>query len=253
MTNLYDRRFYEGQRTGSRRSAEAVVPVIMRLIKPRSVCDVGCGLGTWLGVFRQHGAETILGIDGAHVAPELLQIPSREFLAMDLAQPLDLDRSFDLAVSLEVAEHLPAQIAPAFVRSLARLAPIVLFSAAVPGQGGTGHVNEQWQDYWANLFEAEGFLPIDAIRPKIWNDDKVEWFYRQNMLLYCRRSALANFPELAAVGLASMVSVLHPRFAANLNVADNSCLSEAMRALPRLLVRAIANRLKRRTDFRSEP
>src|SRR5215469_304150 len=168
MTQLYDRRFYDVQSVGSRRSAGAVVPLVMRLLAPVSVCDVGCGIGTWLSVFQEHGVRSILGIDGAHVALEMLQIPPDDFRTSDLALPLELDRRFDLAISLEVAEHLPEASAAGFVKSLTAIAPVVLFSAAVPGQGGTGHINEQWQDYWADLFAREGFVPVDAIRPAIW-------------------------------------------------------------------------------------
>jgi SAM-dependent methyltransferase len=247
MRPLYDRRFYDVQSVGSRRSASVVVPLVMRLVAPISVCDVGCGVGTWLGVFREHGVMSALGVDGAHVALEMLQIPHADFVAKDLTLPLKLDRRFDLAVSLEVAEHLPERSAAGFVQSLTGMAPIVLFSAAVPGQGGTGHINEQWQDYWAALFAKEGFIPLDPIRPAIWTDSAVEWYYRQNILLYCRATELSGYPGLAAYGPARMISVLHPRYVAGLNVAKDSCLSEAVKALPTLATRAIKNRVASRS------
>ena len=113
-----------------------MVPLVLQLLPVRSVVDVGCGDGSWLVVFRKLGVKEILGIDGEYVDPGLLQIPQDCFQAFDLAKPFSLGRVFDLAVSLEVAEHLPAECAPGFVECLTRLAPSVLFSAAIPFQGG---------------------------------------------------------------------------------------------------------------------
>jgi SAM-dependent methyltransferase len=136
MSTPYDKEYYLGLREGSRRSAEVIVPLVCGWIHPVSVVDVGCGDGTWLSVFRQHGVREILGIDREYVTGEILQIPEEEFLRHDLRVPLSMDRVFDLVVSLEVAEHLPAEFAETFVDSLARLGPAILFSAAVPFQGG---------------------------------------------------------------------------------------------------------------------
>src|SRR5438552_2146277 len=157
----YTKNFYEEMRNGSVRSAEVVVPLVLQLVPVRSVSDVGCGDGSWLSVFRRHGVDDIIGIDGDYVEAELLQIPQDRFRAVDLAKPFSLGRVFDLAVCLEVAEHLPPDCASGFVKSLARLAPVVLFSAAIPKQGGNHHTNEQWPDYWAKLFGEHGFLPVD--------------------------------------------------------------------------------------------
>ena len=96
----------ETQRESGRRSARRVVPLVLELIHPRSVVDVGCGVGTWLSVFREHGVEDVRGIDIEGVAG-LLEIPLDQFLAHDLTRPIEPDRQFDLVVCLEVAEHLP--------------------------------------------------------------------------------------------------------------------------------------------------
>src|SRR5205085_11975533 len=106
------------------------------------------------------------------------------FRAIDLREPFELPRTFDLAVSLEVAEHLPASSASAFVESLTRLAPAVLFSAAVPHQGGWNHLNEQWPQYWAEIFARHGFFPVDCLRERFWDRPNVRWWYAQNMVLY---------------------------------------------------------------------
>ena len=178
--------FFDTIRGGSRRSAQAVVPIVLQLIRPKSVIDVGCGDGTWLSVFRERGVSDIVGLDGDYVDPGLLQIQHDQFRATDLSSPFGLPRTFDLAVSLEVAEHLPPQSAEGFVDCLTQLAPVVLFSAAIPLQGGTQHLNEQWPDYWVTLFKTHDYLPIDCIRGRIWGNEQVEWYYAQNTLIFAR-------------------------------------------------------------------
>jgi SAM-dependent methyltransferase len=192
----YTDAYYESLREGARRSARVVVPLVVRLVRPRDVVDVGCGQGTWLTVFREHGVEDVWGIDGDYVDRGRLEIPRERFLSRDLTRPLHPGRSFDLAVSLEVAEHLPADCAEAFVASLTALAPVVLFSAAAPYQGGQNHVNEQWPAYWAELFAARGYVPIDCLRRRLWDDERVEWWYAQNMLLFAERVSLESLPLL---------------------------------------------------------
>ena len=196
--DCYSRSYYEGLQSGSLRSAEVVAPLVLGLISARSVVDVGCGVGAWLAAFQKSGVDDIWGIDGDYVDASILQIPRSRFQGADLSKPLVLNRTFDLAISLEVAEHLPPDCAARFVDSLTRLAPVVLFSAAIPFQGGNHHVNEQWPDFWAALFEAHKYLAIDCIRKRIWENEAVEWWYAQNTLLFVRADALESHPALQA-------------------------------------------------------
>ena len=210
----YTAEFYRTHREGSRRSAEAIVPIVLNLIEPASVVDVGCGVGMWLSVFARHGIDDVWGVDGAHVDPALLQIPPGRFQAADLRQPIQLGRRFDLVVSVEVAEHLPADCATAFVDSLVALGPVVLFSAAIPHQGGVGHVNEQWPEYWAARFQEHGFVAIDVVRPRVWRDESVEWWYAQNTVLYAERERVEREPRLRAAHQATAegpLALVHPR------------------------------------------
>lgn len=107
-------------------------------------------------------------------------------MARDLTQPLTVDRAFDLAVCLEVAEHLPSTRAPGLVADLTSMAPCVLFSAAIPGPTGTHHINSQYVPYWVELFRACGYEVIDAIRPTILGNDSVEWFYQQDIVMFAK-------------------------------------------------------------------
>jgi SAM-dependent methyltransferase len=210
----YTEQFYQHQKEGSKRSAREIVPLVLRLIQPRHVIDVGCGIGTWLSVFRELGCEDILGVDGEYVDKRLLQIPAEKFLTYDLTKPLRLNRQFDLVVSLEVAEHLPAACAETFVDSLTRLGPVLLFSAAIPFQGGTHHINEQWPDYWVRYFQARDFVVLDPIRKQVWDNQHVEYFYAQNILMFVRRDVLESHPILqkaAETTALAQLSMVHPQ------------------------------------------
>jgi SAM-dependent methyltransferase len=210
----YTRSFYENLRAGVVRSAEAIAPLAYNLFHPHSVVDVGCGDGTWLAVFQKLGAQEILGIDGDYVEHDLLQIPSTSFQPVDLTKPFDLGRTFDLAVSLEVAEHLPADCAPAFIESLTRLAPAILFSAAIPFQGGVHHVNEQWPDKWAALFRELNYVPVDCIRKRVWRNEAVDWWYAQNTLLFVKPTLLESNAALKAEAERTnlnQLGLVHPR------------------------------------------
>ena len=205
----YTADFYRTHRAGARRSAEVVVPIVIELVRPRSVVDVGCGVGAWLAVFRQHGIEDIVGMDGPHIERRLLEIPPERFRPADLREPIRLPRRFDLVVSVEVAEHLPPGRATTFVDSLTALGSVVLFSAAIPHQGGVEHLNEQWPDYWAERFERNGYVAIDVVRPRIWSDERVEWWYAQNTLLYVEREP--RLREAYEATRLHPLSVVHPR------------------------------------------
>jgi SAM-dependent methyltransferase len=198
LQSAYGPRFYDRHREGSASSARVVLPHVREWIRPASVVDVGCGSGTWLAAWQDLGVDDVLGVDGAHVrdaTPSALR-PGQLRIA-DLTRPLGLDRTFDLAMSLEVAEHLPPECADDFVASLVRLAPVVLFSAAIPFQGGTGHLNEQWPVWWARRFAAHGYRCVDALRPLLWGDARVAPWYAQNILLYVRADWVApnGFPD----------------------------------------------------------
>jgi len=186
MNSPYGSLFYKDHAPGSRRSAEHIVPMILELTNARSVVDVGCGVGTWLSVYAEKSLDDYMGLDGPWVDPKQLLISPKYFQATNLSQPPALSRRFDLAQSLEVAEHLQDTHAKAFVAFLARLSDVVVFSAAIPFQGGTDHVNEQWPGYWHELFADQGFAFYDAFRPRLWPNDSVQWWYAQNMFLYVK-------------------------------------------------------------------
>lgn len=197
--SAYDAAFFADHRAGAELSAGAVVPILRELLRFSSVADVGCGTGAWLNAFAQSGTTDYHGFDGHWALDAGLLIPADRFTPADLAHPPSPPRRFDLALCLEVAEHLPESAADDFVDFLTRLAPVVLFSAAIPGQGGTDHLNEQWPDYWWKRFSARGFVAVDALRTRLWHDQRVRWWYAQNTLLYVARDHFAEQPALASL------------------------------------------------------
>ena len=212
----YNAVFFQEMEKGSLASAEKVLPFVNDFIHPKNVIDVGCGTAVWLYVWeKKFGINDYLGIEGPYVQKEMIKVSLDKILFKDLKQPLRLERKFDLAMSLEVAEHLPASSASDFVKELTGLSDVILFSAAIPGQGGTYHINEQYPEYWANLFKEHHYVPVDCIRPNVWNDQSVEFWYRQNILLFIKEERLADYPSLSpylAATYPDYLSRIHPHF-----------------------------------------
>ena len=187
------------QRVGeSDYTAKTVFDLLEKVLPSlKSTVDIGCGTGTWLANFKKLGVPVVLGYDGKLLDLSLLEISRKSFICQDLTKPIVNPEKFDLAICLEVAEHLPEQSAKTLVDSLCSLSDFILFSAAIPGQGGLHHLNEQWQEYWVAQFENKGFVAFDYIRPRIWNDSKIQFWYKQNILIFAKseRSGELNEPE----------------------------------------------------------
>jgi len=172
-------------------SATVIVELLDQAIGPSSVVDVGCGPGIFVAEWIRHGVDDVWGLDGAPAAA-VYQAPSSTFRVVDLSQGIETDRRFDLAICLEVAEHLSSEHEELLVSSLVNLAPVVAFSAAPPGQGGVGHVNERWPAHWERLFAAHGYRSLDVIRGRLLETDDVAWYYRTNLFIYAREESVKS-------------------------------------------------------------
>jgi hypothetical protein len=180
-------------------TASYILSEILKILpKIDSAVDFGCGLGAWLAVLSKSGIAEIKGYDGNWIDKDKLEIPKECFTAVELDKIVVVNKRYDLAISIEVAEHLPDKSAKIFVETLTNASDIVLFSAAIPYQGGENHLNEQWQSYWYDLFNEFGYVGID-IRSLIWNDNRIGFIQRQNIMLYVKKDKIGkiNFPFIA--------------------------------------------------------
>lgn len=205
----YNSEFYKGLRAGSLRSAEALVPDIMNMVNPDSVLDLGCGIGTWLHVFKKNGVKKVHGYDGDYVHKSQLLIDESEFNSINLNKSFPAPTKVAFALSLEVAEHLQSDDADKFVDFLTNCADCIMFGAAIPLQGGTNHFNEQWQSYWIEKFESRGYFCSSYLRNLHWNNKSIEVWYKQNTLLFVRRNTkLAE--KFMAIETGQIYDVVHP-------------------------------------------
>ena len=187
MTTPYDSAFYAEHVNGSLAAARAVSSIVCMQGLPSSVIDLGCGVGTWLKAFEEQGSTRLVGVDGPWVDREAFLCATGTLYAKDLREPVEGLGIFDLAMSLETAEHLPETSADIFVDSLVGLAPVILFSAAFKGQTGADHINEQPEEYWIAKFNSRGYEMRDNIRPIIKDMSDIPWWYRHNIIMFYRR------------------------------------------------------------------
>jgi len=220
----YTDNFFNYHLQESTRSAQEVIPLVLKYVNPATVVDIGCGVGTWLAVWKTMGVK-ILGVDGSYIRQNELLIDPKEFIAADLDSGIRLDKTFELVSCLEVAEHIKPENAGKFITSLCQLGDIILFSAAIPGQEGTLHINEQYPEYWIQQFAKNNFTPFDCIREKIWNNKNISWWYRQNIMFYIKNDAIEKYSRIKAE-YKEVLALVHPElFNYKTNKANNFELS----------------------------
>lgn len=249
VANVYSTDFFDNQRDGSLGSAAIILPLLIDIFRPTSLIDVGCGQGTWSKTALALGIGDQIGVDGDWARP-VLAIPHDRFRARDLAAPFDLGRTFDLAISTEVGEHIAAHSADTFVGNIVRHADAVVFSAAAPYQGGVHHVNEQWPTYWTGKFDQYDYRCFDFLRWRIWNDRRIAIWYRQNLLIFAnRRNAdlIRHLEAHAAEAMPAGAAVIHPEMWTSMmnsrSLRLQRLLSPALRSL-----RALLPKTKRASD-----
>lgn len=178
-------KYFHTSKMHNMQSPIIIIEKVLEIISPNSVVDFGCGLGTFLKAFKEKGINDVLGLDGDWVNRALLReyLDENEFMTVDLESEINCKKKYDLAISLEVAEHLSKEKASIFVENLVNASDVILFSAAIPFQGGQNHINEQWIEFWQEEFSKHNYVFHDVIRKKIWNDENVKWWYKQNMFI----------------------------------------------------------------------
>ena len=211
---IYRDDWHARHRERTRRAAQLILPFLLREFSVESILDIGCGHGDWLHVCRDLGVTDVLGCDGPWIDATQLVIPRANFRCEQLNRPLDFGQKFDLILCTEVGEHLPKSHSDFLVDTITAHADLVFFGAAIPHQGGYRHINEQWQSWWVQHFDARGYSAYDLIRPLVWNEP-IDFWYKQNNFVYVRRSRqdLVDRAQAAAirnVSVASCVDIVHP-------------------------------------------
>ncbi len=236
LKNIYDNKFYKGYGYDSTSylTAKEYFACLFELYKPSSIVDFGCGIGAWLTAAHELGVKDLLGTDGNWIEGKQLNADKINYKLADLEQPIKLDRQFDLAISLEVAEHLSEERAKSFISDICASANLVIFSAAVKGQGGVNHINEQWQSYWIDIFSQNNYQCIDLFRSKFWNSETVAFYYIQNTFLFVQRKdeRIKLFDQQA---FKPIYDVCHPRMFEIPNYPKYCNLKTYLRTTPRLL------------------
>jgi len=232
----------------------AALPVMFADSVPQSLLDVGCGTGTWIRAALDLGIDDVLGVDGDELASNQLLFPRGKYRRQNLEHSFDLGRKFEIAICLEVGEHLEEEYARVLVTSLVQHADLVYFSAACPGQAGPGHINCQWPAYWQRMFNAEGYVCDDSVRWRLWDLTALEFWYRQNLFLARRAPERAGreprirpviHPQMLELGNGCPVDDLRSRWRNSIEAGSQSVgwyLSTTARAFSHKLARKISSR-----------
>ena len=209
--NTKDLKVFSTKEERTRYAAEKILLIVMKHFKVKTSVDFGCGTGIFLKFLKDNGIS-ITGLDRDYNDKKNLAITKEEFIQADLTKPVHLGKRYDLSISLEVAEHLPESSAETFITSLCEASDVVLFSAAVKGQGGVGHINEQFLSYWQKIFLKKGYFMLDIIRPEIWNDENIPPYYRQNAVIFVCADTYKILPESIKTEN-KIVDMIHPFYA----------------------------------------
>ena len=239
--NSYQDSYFLRRKGVSSISAKITLQKLSKFLNFSSVVDFGCGTGTWLVACQNMGVNKILGFDHYAKESELL-IERKYFHKKSLADKICLEEKFDLAISLEAAEHLEQIFADKIVENLTNASDFILFSAAIPGQGGTNHVNEQPPQYWAKKFANHGFAQYDVIRPLIWEEDSIAWWYKQNTFLYIHSNANERIKfEKLDNGLTTQY-IIHPQCLAD-KIEEFDIENASIKNLSKAIIKKLAKKL----------
>lgn len=245
----YDQDWHHHYGLITSQSAHKMIGYLRNLFNIHSAIEFGCGHAHWLEAAEKLGVSDIRGLDGEWTELDQLRIDQSKFHIVDLEKPVDLKRKFDLAICMEVGEHLHQNASAQFINSICKHADLVLYGAAIPLQGGFKHINEKWQSFWAGHFHAEGYRAFDLMRPVFWSDTGIHYYYRQNALIYISQNAkelIARAERLGAELQSNpILDIVHPE--KYIESADYESI--AFKRLLPVLPRAVWSVLRRRLPF----
>jgi len=188
-THIYDNKFFKNTIKFEADSASHFVNIVLKYYKPKSIVDIGCGAGIYLKEFAEKGVDKLLGLDGSPAAAEEFLLSKDKLIIFDLAKKYNFTENYDLAICLEVAEHLEKEDADILVETITKASNDVIFSAAVPGQGprSIGHINEQPHEYWIDKFQKKNFIYLKDKTEEMRREMEtmgVVWWIVNNLMVF---------------------------------------------------------------------
>jgi SAM-dependent methyltransferase len=230
-----------GDKTGE--SARRILPGLIARFGATSLVEVGCGNGHWTQAAIEAGVEDWRVVDGPWNNRDHLLVDKARFTEADLSRPLNLGRRFDMALCLEVAEHVQEASADVLVTSLTAASDLVVFGAAIPFQGGHGHINEQWPSWWRDRFTAQGYRAFDLVRPLHWHDAAIHYWYRQNMFVYVRESRADLLDKAGPASDIALFDAVHPEKFLEVASYESLVLKRLLKRLPGWLAMRLRSKL----------
>lgn len=203
----YSDEYFDGWAEDSFKSAKGLLEILYKLYSAQSVADFGCGRGAWLTTCEMLGSRVLHGYDGPWVKKEKLYSNNIEFFPVNFEEKVVPRRRYDLAISVEVAEHISDKNADNFINMMNDASDVIIFGAAAKGQGGENHINEHWQSYWIGKFKKKGYICFDIFRSVLWKNSDVDWWYKQNTFLFVKENTLSG--DFSMGKLRSMESVIY--------------------------------------------
>jgi hypothetical protein len=230
---------------GSVAAAGKLLDYAVPTFNPGSYIELGAGFGHWARAAMDRGVASVLAVDGPWTDLEMIRVPRRNYRIADLTASVDFGRRFDMALSLEVAEHIDPASADIFVDNLVRHSDLVIFGAAIPGQGGYLHVNEQWPSYWADKFASRGYRLFDVFRSRFWSEQDMPVWYRQNTFLFVNQGRDDLIAIAASEASGQPVDAVHPELFAN--AIEIVGLKKLLARLPAMVLRRLIKKVTSRT------
>jgi SAM-dependent methyltransferase len=187
----YSETYYNGIESANSHVYQLLAETLTEVFKPTSVADVGCGSGGISAALRHSGVEQVYPFDFSQASVDMtIRRGFANARRLDLTQAQDIPATADLCLCLEVAEHIPRKFERHLVSLLSQVAPVLIFTAAPPGQGGHLHVNLRSQDHWKQLFREQGMEHDNSSQQRMFRifGGRMIRDYSTNLLVFRRRN-----------------------------------------------------------------
>jgi hypothetical protein len=170
----------------------ALAETIIKEYQPKQIIDFGCGTGALAKAFACLGVQ-VQAIDG-YSEPDFSTHDNIRFTKLDL-NDIDavheflkqFDAKFDLAISIEVAEHLNPAVSSSFIEWMTSVADVIVFSAAVPSQDGDGHINCRSRSDWYQFIKKYDFTIADTLRQHFISNPNLGLWHKFNVVDYVQK------------------------------------------------------------------